>query len=100
MSPVQTIRKPRIFGLLARVILISILSALLFMGIGLFVGIAIYGIRNVMHGGGFDMALAYRQIAIPVALAALTLGFFASLITEIRQFRRMKAVYREALSHR
>ena len=56
--------------------------------------VAIFGtmIVSALRGIHPDMRIAYRQIALPMALVAGTIIFVLSLVMEIRHYRQVKAL--------
>ena len=56
--------------------------------------IAIFGtmIVSALRGIHPDMRIAYRQIALPMALVAGSIIFVLSLVMEIRHYRQVKAL--------
>jgi hypothetical protein len=92
------VRKPRIALLVVRVLLIAALAALLSFAIALFFGIIGVVVINLIRGGGTSLTAAYRQVASPVALIAFTTALVASLVFEIRHYRRTHRVAKISLS--
>jgi len=88
---VKRARKPSIALLLVRVVVISVLITLLAFAVSLFFGITGIVLADMIHGGGINLAHAYRNIALPIALVTLLIAFVASLTVEIRQYRRARA---------
>jgi TRAP-type C4-dicarboxylate transport system permease small subunit len=84
-------RKPGIAFLLIRVIVITVLVTLLAFTVALFLGIAGIVFADMIRGGGINLTSAYRHVAVPVACVVMVLAFVASLVNEIRYYRRARA---------
>lgn len=89
------VRKPSLFMLAVRVVVVTVLVTLLAFAVALLLGIVGMALANAVHGGGISMAHAYRNIALPVASGVLILAFVAMLTLEIKQYRRQRAAARE-----
>jgi TRAP-type C4-dicarboxylate transport system permease small subunit len=74
-----------------RVVVTTILLTLLAFVVSLFLAIVGILLVNMFRGGGINMAAAYRQIALPIAIVVLVVAFAATLITEVRHLRRLRA---------
>jgi hypothetical protein len=85
-------RKPRLFLVLARAVLVSLLIMTLAFAISLLLGIAGLLIVAASRGGSADMTFAYRHIAAPVALVVGPIVLVLSLIMEIRHYRQARAL--------
>lgn len=83
-------RRPSLAMAVGRVILITFLSTVISFAIALFFGIVIIVLANMIRGGGIDMAHAYRDIAFPVAMAVMVVAFVMALVTEVRNYRRLR----------
>ena len=85
-------RQPRWLLIPVRVLLVSFLLTLLSFAISLLVGIIgmtlAAGLRDVRP----NMTGAYRHVAIPVAIVAASVTLVSTMIMEIRQYRRDKAL--------
>jgi ABC-type nickel/cobalt efflux system permease component RcnA len=92
MSVPHSIRKPRWYGLVVRVCLVTFIGTLLCFAISLL--LAILGIAIVSAFGGVhpDMRIAYRHIAIPMALVAGSIVFVLALVMEVRHYRQNKTL--------
>jgi ABC-type nickel/cobalt efflux system permease component RcnA len=92
MSVPRSIRKPRWYGLVVRVCLVTFIGTLLCFAISLL--LAILGIAIVSAFGGVhpDMRIAYRHIAIPMALVAGSIVFVLALVMEVRHYRQNKTL--------
>ena len=84
-------RKPRLAMLVARALLVSLLTMILAFAISLL--LAIGGLMIKAHNGGtVDMTFAYRHIAAPVALVVGPIVLVLSLAMEFRHYRQAKAL--------
>jgi hypothetical protein len=84
------VRKPSIVLLVARVLLIAAIATLLTFAVALFFGIAGVLLTNLTRGGGVGFAIAYRLVALPMALLAFAAALVTSLVSEIRLYRRAR----------
>jgi hypothetical protein len=91
-------RKPSIGLLVVRVAVITILAALLTFAVTLFFGITGIVLVDMLRGGGINLAAAYRHVALPIAVAALVIALIATLVTEIKHYRRALAAARAGYS--
>jgi hypothetical protein len=80
-----------IFWGIFRVIMVTVLVTLLAFGVSLFLSIAGVLLAAMVKGGQFDMAVASRNIAFPIAVVCLGVTFVIALTLEIRNFRRTRA---------
>jgi hypothetical protein len=78
-----------------RVVVITALATLTAFAIALFFGIVGIVLADMLRGGGLNLANSYRQVAFPVALAALVIALVAASITEVRHYRRELARRRD-----
>jgi TRAP-type C4-dicarboxylate transport system permease small subunit len=85
-------RPPRWYGIPARVLLVTFIGTLLCFAVSLL--LAIVGIVGIsaLRGIHPDMRIAYRTIALPMALTAGALIFVFSLVMEIRHYRQAKTL--------
>src|SRR5512146_2028987 len=88
-----SVRKPNKAMVVVRVVLITLLITAFCFAVSLFLGIAGIMLVGMIKGGISDVSLAYRHIAFPIAMGAMTIGFVVTLVNEIRHYRRMKADY-------
>ncbi len=85
-------RTPSWYGIPVRVALVTFLCTLITFAVSLLfaiLGTVILGALRHVHP---DMRVAYRLIAIPVALVAGSIVMILSLIMEIRHYRQWKAL--------
>lgn len=90
-----SIPKPRWYLIPIRVLAVTFLLTLLSFAISLLLSIlgvvvaaAIHGIRHP------NLTVAYRHVALPIAIAVGILVFVSATIMEIRHYRRMKTLRR------
>jgi TRAP-type C4-dicarboxylate transport system permease small subunit len=92
----RIIRKPSIAMTVVRVALITVLATLLCFALALFLGIVGFGLANLAGGGSLNMTRAFKDVALPVGLAALLVSFVLALRGESRRYRRARADYAES----
>jgi hypothetical protein len=92
MSPGPQPRPPRWYTIPVRVGLVTFIGTLLSFSVSLL--FAIFGtvILAAMHGVHPDMRIAYRHIALPLALVAGSVILVAMLVTEIRHYRQARTL--------
>ena len=83
----QRSRVSPVFISAVRVLFITLLFTAAGMGLGLFLGIAGLAAYASYHGGRVNMTHAYRQVAIPVALALGAIAFCGAIGLEVRHRR-------------
>jgi len=89
-SDVRHSRKPKIWLLVARVVIITVLATLLSFAIALFFAVTGIMLVAMIRGGGVNLTAAYRHIALPIALVTLVIAFVVNLVIEIRYYRRAR----------
>ena len=92
MAQNSSSRSPRWYGIPVRVVLVTFIGTLLSFAASLLLAIIGTVIVARFRGQHPDMTLAYRHIAIPVAVVAGTIIFVLGLAMEIRHRRQMKAL--------
>ena len=92
MSCDSKVRKPRWYGLLVRVFLVTFVCTLLVFALSLLLGIVGTVIASRLHGTRPDMTVAYRYIAGPTAGIAGVMVLVLALAMEIRHYRQAKAL--------
>lgn len=92
MDAAATARSPRWYGIPARVLLVTFIGTLLCFAVGLLLAILGTVIVSAVRGIHPDMRIAYRLIAVPMALVAGAIIFFLSLLMEIRHYRQAKTL--------
>ena len=85
-------RLPRWYGIPVRVLLATFIGTLVCFAVALLIGIFGIVIVSLLRGIHPDMRLAYRVIALPMALVAGIIIFALSLIMEIRHYRQYKTL--------
>jgi TRAP-type C4-dicarboxylate transport system permease small subunit len=85
-------RTPRWYAIPFRVLLATLIGALLCFAVTLLFAILGTVITAKLQGIHPDMRIAYRYIALPVAAVAGTIIFALSLLMEIRHYRQTKAL--------
>jgi hypothetical protein len=85
-------RTPRWYTIPVRVLLITFIGTLIVFAVSLFLGIigtvTVSAIRHVNP----PMTVAYRHIALPIAIVAGCIIFVSVLITEIRHYRQSRTL--------
>lgn len=92
MASLQTPRRPRWYGIPVRVCLATFIGTLVSFAVSLLVGILGTVIVSVVRRLHPDLRIAYRLIALPMALIAGAIIFVLALIMEIRHYRQAKAL--------
>jgi len=85
-------RSPRWYAIPARVMLITFILTLLSFAVCLFVAILWTVVAGKLHGVTPDLRIAYRHIALPLALGIGGIVLVTSTVNEIRHYRRSKAL--------
>ncbi len=93
----QVVRKPRIVPMILRVAVITALLTLLTFAVTLFLSIVTILLVDMIRGGNINLAMAYRHVALPVAIVALVIALIWTLRVEIRHYRDLRSQYRESL---
>jgi TRAP-type C4-dicarboxylate transport system permease small subunit len=92
MVPPARTQAPHWYGVPARVALLTFLGTLITFAVSLLLAIIGTVIVAAMRGLHPDMRIAYRYIALPVALAAGGIIFLVALVMEIRHYRQAKTL--------
>ncbi|MBZ5686097.1 MAG: hypothetical protein LAP86_13780 [Acidobacteriia bacterium] len=92
MATVAAPRPPRWYGIPLRVLLATFIGMLICFAVSLLVGILGMVVVSALRGIHPDMRIAYRLIALPMALVAGSIIFVLSLVMEIRHYRQVKAL--------
>jgi len=92
MSPVRVSRAPRWYTIPVRVGLVTFIGTLLSFAVILL--FAIFGtvIVAALKGVHPDLRIAYRHIALPMALVVGGIVFVLALLMEIRHYRQARAL--------
>jgi hypothetical protein len=86
------VRKPRLFMVVARAVLVSLLVMILAFAVSLLLAIGGLMILAASKGDSVDMTFAYRHVAAPVAMVVGPVVLVLSLTMEIRHYRQAKAL--------
>ena len=92
MATVAAPRPPRWYGIPIRVLLATFIGTLICFAVSLLIGILGMVVVSALRGIHPDMRIAYRLIALPMALVAGSIIFVLSLVMEIRRYRQVKAL--------
>lgn len=90
-SPSKT-RKPRWYAIPVRVLTVAFLLTLFSFAVSLLLSILGVVIAAKVHGVHPDMRIAYRNIALPVAMVAGSIALVLSIVMEIRHYRQSKTL--------
>lgn len=92
MFSVSDSRSPHWYGVPVRVVLVTFIATLLCFSVSLLMGIIATVVAASIHGVHPDMRIAYRHIAVPLALVEGTIIFVIATIVEVRHYRQRKAL--------
>lgn len=92
MPPARAARAPRWCTIPVRVCLVTFIGTLLCFAVSLLLGILGTVIVSSLRGVHPDMRIAYRMVALPVALVAGSIVFVLALVMEIRHYRQSKTL--------
>lgn len=81
----------RVFVAIARAVILTILITLLAFAVSLFLAIVGIVLVAMIRGGGINMAIAYRHIALPFALVVLCVTLVYMLVGAVRDVRGSRA---------
>jgi uncharacterized BrkB/YihY/UPF0761 family membrane protein len=90
MSPKS--RPPRWYAIPVRVLLVTFIGTLISFAVTLFLGIVGTVALSALRGTHPNMTIAYRHIALPVAVVAGGIIFVLALAMEIRHYRQSKTL--------
>ena len=92
MVPAAASRTPRWYTIPVRVALVTFIGTLLCFAVTLF--LAIFGtlVVSALRGVHPDMRIAYRHIALPVAMIAGGIIVVLTTVMEIRRYRQAKTL--------
>lgn len=85
-------RSPRWYGIPLRVFAMTFIGTLAVFAVSLLLAIIGTEIASAVRGIHPDMRIAYRMIALPMALVAGVIILVLSTAMEIRHYRQMKAL--------
>jgi hypothetical protein len=89
-------RKPRWYLIPVRVLVVTFMVSLLSFAVSLLLGISGVILAAKVKGVHPNMALAYRDVAIPIAALVGTVVLVSSAVMEIRHYRQAKTLDRIA----
>ena len=92
MASAGAVRAPRWYTIPVRVGLVTFIATLLCFAVSLLFAILGTVILAAMRGVPPDMRVAYRHIALPIALVAGCIIFVVVLVMEIRHYRQAKTL--------
>jgi len=92
MTPPRASRSPGWYGIPVRVLLVTFIGTLLSFAVSLLLAIIGTVIVAQIRGVHPNMTIAYRQIALPVALVAGSMIFVLALAMEIRHYRQSRTL--------
>jgi hypothetical protein len=92
MAATPVSRSPRWYGIPVRVLLVTFISTLLCFAVSLLLAIIGTVLVAAVRGVHPDLRIAYRQIALPIALVAGSIVFVLAWILEIRHYRQSKTL--------
>jgi uncharacterized BrkB/YihY/UPF0761 family membrane protein len=93
-------RQPRWYVIPFRVLLLTFLLMLLAFAFSLLLGILGMVITARLRGLHPDMTLAYRHVALPIAIAAGVAALIVTTVLEIRNYRQARALEQIARASR
>jgi hypothetical protein len=86
------LRQPRWYGIPVRVALVTFIGTLISFAVSLLLGILGTVVASSLRRVNPNMTVAYRHIALPIALVAGSIIFVLALTMEIRHYRQAKAL--------
>jgi hypothetical protein len=92
MAPARASRAPRWYIIPVRVCVVTFIGTLLCFAVSLLLGILGTVAVSALRGVHPDMRIAYRLIALPMALIAGSIVFVLALVMEIRHYRQSKTL--------
>lgn len=91
VSP-DTAPKPRWYSVPARALFVTFLLTLLSFAVTLLLSILTMVIAALIRGTNPDMRLAYRHVALPVAIVVGAIVLVVTFAIEIRHYRQAKTL--------
>jgi hypothetical protein len=88
----HTDRIPQWYGIPVRVLLVTFLGTLISFAVSLLLAILGTVIGAALRGVHPDMRIAYRDIALPMALLVGAIIFVLTLVMEIRHYRQARTL--------
>ena len=92
MAKPSATRSPRWYGIPLRILVVTFIGTLLAFAVSLLLAIIGTAIAAAIRGIHPDMRVAYRLIALPMALAAGGIILVLSVGMEIRHYRQTKTL--------
>ncbi len=92
MPSVRSSRAPHWYGIPLRVFLLTFIGTLISFAVSLLLAIIGTVATAALHHVHPDMRIAYRHIALPLALVAGSVIFISALVLEIRHYRQAKTL--------
>ena len=92
MPPKSHAHQPRWYAIPVRVLLVTFIGTLISFAVTLFFGIIGTAVISALRGIHPNMTIAYRGIALPVAVVAGSIIFVLALFMEIRHYRQSKTL--------
>ena len=92
MAAAYLTRVPHWYGIPVRVLVVTFIGTLLSFAVSLLLAIIGTVAAAALRGVHPDMRIAYRYIALPVALIAGGVILAAALVLEIRHYRQSKTL--------
>ena len=86
------VRAPRWFWIPARVLLFTFLCTLLGFAVSLLLGLVGVIVGARLRGGVPNMTVAYREVALPAALAIAAIVLVSAIFMEVRNYRQSKVL--------
>lgn len=93
MPQVEKPRKPRWYAVPVRILLVTFILTLMTFALCLFMAILGTVVAGKVRGYTPDLRLAYRHIALPIAVGAGMVVFIVTTVMEVRHFRQTKALH-------
>lgn len=91
-----SLRKPRWYLIPVRILLVTFVVTLLSFAVSLLLGIFGVILAAKIKGAHPNMALAYRDVALPIAAMVGVIVLVSSSVMEIRHYRQARALGRIA----
>ena len=85
-------RSPRWYGIPVRVLLVTFVGTLLSFAVSLLLAILGTVVVSALRGVHPDMRIAYRHIALPMALVAGGIILVLTIAMEVRHYRQTKTL--------
>lgn len=92
MAAASPARSPRWYGVPVRVFLVTFIGTLLCFAVSLLLAILGTVIVAALRGVHPDMRMAYRHIALPMALVAGGIILVCAIALEVRHYRQSKSL--------